>query len=326
MSQQEHEQNQEQEHDQEQTQVCEQVQDQGQGNRRRRRGRRRQRRGGKIRSMLPLILSLALLVLGAGIFFYPAISNFIADLSHREMITSHANMVSSLDEETLEEEWQKAIEYNENLMGDPVHDPFIPGSGYAIPDNYQDVLALDDVMCTLEIPKIGLSLPVYHGTSEEVLAKGIGHMEVTALPIGGLNRHTVLTGHRGLPSAELFTRLDEMEIGDHFYIHVLDEVHAYQVDQITTVEPDELENLVAEADKDLVTLVTCTPYAVNTHRLLVRGTRVEYDPEVEQQEDEVTLRTLDFTYLWYYIPGAVVGVGLIVGIVVWRRRKKRREG
>ena len=272
--------------------------------------RQRERKGAKV----PLILSLALLVLGAGIFFYPAISNFIADLSHREIITSHANMVNSLDEATLEEEWQKAIEYNENLMGDPVHDPFIPGSGYAIPDNYQDVLALDDVMCTLEIPKISLSLPVYHGTSEEVLTKGIGHMEVTALPIGGLNRHTVLTGHRGLPSAELFTRLDEMEIGDHFYIHVLDEVHAYQVDQITTVEPDELENLVAEADKDLVTLVTCTPYAV------------EYDPEMEQQEDEVTLRTLEFTYLWYYIPGAVVGVGLIVGIVVWRRRKKRREG
>lgn len=276
-------------------------------------------------SKLPLILALVLVLLGAGIFFYPAISNFIADQSHRQIITSHANMISSLDEETLAEEWEKAEEYNENLMGDPVHDPFIPGSGYAIPENYEQVLALDDVMCTLEIPKIDLSLPVYHGTSEEVLAKGVGHMEVTALPIGGLNRHTVLTGHRGLPSAELFTRLDELEIGDYFYIHVLDEVHAYQVDQITTVEPDELENLVAEPDKDLVTLVTCTPYAVNTHRLLVRGTRVEYDPEMEQQEDEVTLRALDYTYLWYYIPGAVVGVGLIVGIVVWRRRKKRRE-
>ena len=111
--------------------------------------RQRERKGAKV----PLILAMALLVLGAGIFFYPAISNFIADLSHREIITSHANMVNSLDEETLEEEWQKAIEYNENLMGDPVHDPFIPGSGYAIPDNYQDVLALDDVMCTLEIPR-----------------------------------------------------------------------------------------------------------------------------------------------------------------------------
>lgn len=289
------------------------------------RPRETNRRERRKSSKLPLILALVLVLLGAGIFFYPAISNFIADQSHRQIITSHANMISSLDEETLAEEWEKAEEYNENLMGDPVHDPFVPGSGYAIPKNYEQVLALDDVMCTLEIPKIDLSLPVYHGTSEEVLAKGVGHMEVTALPIGGLNRHTVLTGHRGLPSAELFTRLDELEIGDYFYIHVLDEVHAYQVDQITTVEPDELENLVAEPDKDLVTLVTCTPYAVNTHRLLVRGTRVEYDPEMEQQEDEVTLRALDYTYLWYYIPGAVVGVGLIVGIVVWRRRKKRRE-
>lgn len=285
----------------------------------------RESEGKRKGSKLPLILALILVLAGAGIFLYPAVSNLIADLSHRQVITSHANLVSSLDEETLAEEWKKAEEYNENLMGDPVHDPFIPGSGYAIPDNYDQVLALDDVMCTLEIPKINLSLPVYHGSSEEVLAKGVGHMEVTALPIGGLNRHSVLTGHRGLPSAELFTRLDELEVGDHFYIHVLDEVHAYEVDQITVVEPDELENLVAVPDRDLITLVTCTPYAVNTHRLLVRGTRVEYDPETEQQEDEVSMRALDFSYLWYYIPGGLAGVAVIVGIVVWRRRKKRHE-
>lgn len=285
----------------------------------------RESEGKRKGSKLPLILALVLVLVGAGIFLYPAVSNLIADLSHRQVITSHANLVSSLDEETLAEEWKKAEEYNENLMGDPVHDPFIPGSGYAIPDNYDQVLALDDVMCTLEIPKINLSLPVYHGSSEEVLAKGVGHMEVTALPIGGLNRHSVLTGHRGLPSAELFTRLDELEVGDHFYIHVLDEVHAYEVDQITVVEPDELENLVAVPGRDLITLVTCTPYAVNTHRLLVRGTRVEYDPETEQQEDEVSMRALDFAYLWYYIPGGLAGVAVIVGIVVWRRRKKRHE-
>lgn len=286
----------------------------------------RESEGKRKGSKLPLILALILVLAGAGIFLYPAVSNLIADLSHRQVITSHANLVSSLDEETLAEEWKKAEEYNENLMGDPVHDPFIPGSGYAIPDNYDQVLALDEVMCTLEIPKINLSLPVYHGSSEEVLAKGVGHMEVTALPIGGLNRHAVLTGHRGLPSAELFTRLDELEVGDHFYIHVLDEVHAYEVDQITVVEPDELENLVAVPDRDLITLVTCTPYAVNTHRLLVRGTRVEYDPETEKQEDEVSMRALDFSYLWYYIPGGLAGVAVIVGIVVWRRRKKRHEG
>ncbi|WP_143482999.1 class C sortase, partial [Pseudoflavonifractor sp. An85] len=238
---------------------------------------------------LPLILAALLIFGGAGVFFYPAVSNFIADQSHREIITTHANLISATDPEILEQEWQEAEIYNESLMGDPVHDPFVPGSGYAIPDNYAQTLDLDEVMCTLEIPKIDLSLPVYHGTSEEVLAKGIGHLEVTALPIGGLNRHAVLTGHRGLPSSELFTRLDEVEVGDIFYIHVLDEVHAYQVDQITTVEPDELENLVAEPDKDLVTLVTCTPYAVNSHRLLVRGVRVAYEPEEDPQpENEVT--------------------------------------
>lgn len=274
-------------------------------------------------SVLPLILAVLLILVGAGIFFYPAVSNFIADQSHREIITSHANLISAMDPEVLEREWQEAEIYNENLMGDPVHDPFVPGSGYAIPDNYDQTLDLDEVMCTLEIPKIGLSLPVYHGTSSEVLEKGVGHLEVTALPIGGPNRHAVLTGHRGLPSAELFTRLDELEIGDYFYIHVLDEVHAYQVDQITTVEPDELENLVTEADKDLVTLVTCTPYGVNSHRLLVRGTRVEYDPETEQMEDEVTIRPLDFSYMRDYIPGGIAGVAVIAAVVVWRRRKKR---
>lgn len=273
---------------------------------------------------LPLILAALLILGGAGVFFYPAVSNFIADQSHREIITTHANLISNLDPEILEQEWQEAEIYNESLMGDPVHDPFVPGSGYAIPDNYAQTLDLDEVMCTLEIPKIDLSLPVYHGTSEEVLAKGIGHLEVTALPIGGLNRHAVLTGHRGLPSSELFTRLDEVEVGDIFYIHVLDEVHAYQVDQITTVEPDELENLVAEPDKDLVTLVTCTPYAVNSHRLLVRGVRVAYEPEEEGPENEVTIRPLDFSYLWYYIPGGIAGVALLAVIVV-RRRKKRNE-
>lgn len=274
---------------------------------------------------LPLILAALLILGGAGVFFYPAVSNFIADQSHREIITTHANLISTTDPEILEQEWQEAEIYNESLMGDPVHDPFVPGSGYAIPDNYAQTLDLDEVMCTLEIPKIDLSLPVYHGTSEEVLAKGIGHLEVTALPIGGLNRHAVLTGHRGLPSSELFTRLDEVEVGDIFYIYVLDEVHAYQVDQITTVEPDELENLVAEPDKDLVTLVTCTPYAVNSHRLLVRGVRVAYEPEEDPQpENEVTIRPLDFSYLWYYIPGGIAGVALLAAIVV-RRRKKRNE-
>lgn len=274
---------------------------------------------------LPLILAALLILGGAGVFFYPAVSNFIADQSHREIITTHANLISTTDPEILEQEWQEAEIYNESLMGDPVHDPFVPGSGYAIPDNYAQTLDLDEVMCTLEIPKIDLSLPVYHGTSEEVLAKGIGHLEVTALPIGGLNRHAVLTGHRGLPSSELFTRLDEVEVGDIFYIYVLDEVHAYQVDQITTVEPDELENLVAEPDKDLVTLVTCTPYAVNSHRLLVRGVRVAYEPEEDPQpENEVTIRPLDFSYLWYYIPGGIAGVALLA-VVVARRRKKRNE-
>jgi len=142
-------------------------------------------------------------------------------------------------------------------------------------------------MCYLEIPKLDLNLPVYHGTSEEVLRKGVGHLEMTALPIGGKNRRTVLTGHRGLPRAELFTRLDEMKLGDEIYIHILDETHAYKVKEIKTVEPEELQNLTITPDgEDLVTLVTCTPYGVNTHRLLVTGERTEYVKKEEKEHQQ----------------------------------------
>ena len=179
------------------------------------------------------------------------------------MIRSYQAAVDESNRQKLEEEWQKAEEYNENLAGDPVHDPFVMGSGYVLPDNYEEVLNLngDGVMGYLEIPRIDVELPIYHGTSEEVLEKGAGHLEATALPIGGKNRHPVISAHRGLPSAELFTRLDEMEIGDWFYLSVLDETLAYEVDKITVIEPEELEFLTPEENRDLLTLLTCTPMA-----------------------------------------------------------------
>lgn len=276
--------------------------------------------------ILPLLAGTFLL-LGAVVFFYPVVSNYLAEQNHQEMITAHAQAVEQASSEEIQKQWEEAIAYNENLAGDPVHDPFVWGSGYVLPDNYEDVLNLDEVMCTLEIPKIDLSLPVYHGTSEEVLERGVGHLETTALPIGGENRHSVLTGHRGLPSAELFTRLDELEIGDMFYIHVLDEVHAYEVDSIQTVEPDELEMLVPEEGKDLITLVTCTPYAVNSHRLLVRGTRVPYEEEKVEQEVIVNDTEEASPILWFYIIGIGIGA-VIVGIVIWflfRRKRGRHE-
>ena len=287
-----------------------------------------------------LIWGVAILsiLLGVGIFLYPFISNFFAEISQNKVIDVYKATVEDTSKEEIEAEWEEARIYNENLSGDPVHDPFIVGSGYAVPDNYDEVLNLDEAMCYVEIPKLDLKLPVYHGTSEEVLRKGVGHLEMTALPIGGKNRRTVLTGHRGLPRAELFTRLDEMEFGDEIYIHVLDETHAYKVTEIETVEPEKLQDLTITPDgEDLVTLVTCTPYGVNTHRLLVTGERTEYVPKEEKEDTTASL--LRRLMPWkYYIIGIAVVIGVFAtgkitmtilryrkyGKLRRRRRRKRR--
>lgn len=280
----------------------------------------------------PLLLLAPLLIfaVGAGIFLYPAISNFLAERGQQDTIRTYHAKVQTMNQEEIDAAWEEAQIYNENLAGDPVHDPFVMGSGYVLPDNYEDVLNIegDGVMGEIEIPKIDVDLPVYHGTSEEVLEKGAGHLEMTALPIGGKNRHPVISAHRGLPSAELFTRLDEMEIGDEFYIHVLDETLAYEVDQIEVIEPEELSLLQPEEDKDLVTLLTCTPYAVNTHRLLVRGTRVPY--EETTPEDTVTTVEHENTWLNDYLYAILAGLSILAligtgtGVYLHRKRKQRR--
>lgn len=266
----------------------------------------------QLRSIAPIAAALTLFLGGAAVFCYPAISNYLNQKNQTRVVQHYEQTVTALDDALLAEEWAKAEEYNENLAGDPVHDPFVPGSGYALPDNYLDVLNIDGVMGRITIPKIGVDLPIYHGTDAETLEKGVGHIESTSLPIGGEYRHAVLTGHRGLPSAELFTRLDELEPGDQFYLHVLDATLAYQVDQILTVEPQELETLVAEPGQDYVTLVTCTPYGINTHRMLVRGTRIPYVPEAEQSTQATAAHLLGGeTTTRYFLIGILFGIGLL---------------
>lgn len=285
------------------------------------------------RSKVPVAAALLLFVAGAAVFCYPAVSSWLADKNQAQVVQTYEQTISAEDQASLDEQWALAEEYNETLAGDPVHDPFVPGSGYALPDNYLQVLNTDGIMGRLTIPKIGVDLPIYHGSSEESLQKGVGHIESTSLPIGGEYRHAVLTGHRGLPNAELFTRLDELTEGDTFYIHVLDRTLAYQVDQITTVEPDELENLRAEPGQDYVTLVTCTPYGVNTHRLLVRGTRVPYTPGEEETAADAapTVSVLGGrTNTRYFFLGAFFGLVallelLLVGWAVRRIRQLLRQ-
>lgn len=208
----------------------------------------------------------------------------------------------------------------------------MPGSGFALPQNYLECLNIngDGVMGYIEIPRIDVRLPIYHGSSEEVLQQGVGHIESTALPIGGDYTHAVLTGHRGLPSAKLFTDLDRLEIGDQFYIHVLDEVLAYEIDEINTVLPDQLQELQPIEGRDLVTLVTCTPYGVNTHRMLVRGTRVPYIPEEadEYRQTAGLVSVFGVDIRMQYLGAAVGGVVLIVIliIVLLARRRRRKKG
>ncbi len=274
----------------------------------------------------PLAAGL-LFLLGAAVFFYPTASNYLAEKNQAQVIQTYEDVLGEADEARIAAEWEKAEEYNENLAGDPVHDPFVPGSGYALPENYLDVLNLGGVMAYIEIPKISVYLPIYHGTSEEVLEKGVGHIESTSLPIGGTYRHAVLTGHRGLPSAELFTNLDKLKKGDYFYIHVLDQILAYQVDQIKTVEPKELEDLVTVKGKDYVTLVTCTPYAVNTHRLLVRGVRTDYIPP-EETGSAANLQLLGLNIHLYY-KGILIGLALLAAgyllIALYKKKIKRNH-
>ena len=268
--------------------------------------------------LVPVMVFLA----GAGIFLYPAISNYFAAENQAQIIHTYRSAVENSDPVILEEEWEKAEEYNENLVGDPVHDPFVPGSGFAVPDNYEEVLNIngDGVMGYVEIPDIDVYLPIYHGTEEDVLEKGAGHLSMTTLPIGGEYRHSVISAHRGLPSAELFTRLDEMEIGDVFYIHVLDETLTYEVDMIETILPEELSHLGAEEGKDYVTLLTCTPYAVNTHRLLVRGSRIETsEAYVPGDSEEYVGRNL--SWVGIYIGAILLGIVLLVLLcVLWRKK------
>lgn len=272
------------------------------------------------------VAPIMVFLIGAGIFLYPFVANQIALYRQSKEITVYETAVSAADKAELEQQREEAEKYNDNLSGDPVHDPFVLNSGYVLPENYLNVLNLsgDGVMCYIEIPKISVNLPVYHGTDEEVLQKGAGHIEGTALPVGGEYRHSILCAHRGLPSAELFSRLDEIGVGDLFYIHVLGEVHAYKVDQVEVVLPEEINSYLApEAGKDQITLMTCTPYGVNTHRILVRGTRTEYVPE----EKELIRDEKEEKMVWIALAAGIIlcaGGGYIC-LRYFRRKKKGKR-
>lgn len=246
---------------------------------------------------------------GLGIFLYPTISNWLATRAHYSEISSYDKKIKALQKKEVERREKEAAEYNKQVQtsAKTFTDPFSEKkSNYQA---YADVLNLGDVMGYIEISKINIKLPIYQGTSEEVLGRGIGHLDFSSLPVGGESTHTILTGHRGLPSAKLFTDLDKLSKGDLFYIHSLDKVLAYKVDQIKVVLPHETDDLQIVQKKDYTTLITCTPYGVNTNRLLVRGVRVELN---EKEKQKVSTEIVIFNKWTVIVPILLLCVFLVV--------------
>lgn len=225
-----------------------------------------------MKNKLTTFLLFLVFLAGLSLLLYPTVSDYWNSFTQSRAIASYAEEVASMDEEQYAELWDAAAKYNASLLDR--HNAYLLSEEQKT--EYEELLNLagNGVMGYVEIPSIGCSLPIYHGTSESVLQIAVGHLEWTSLPVGGLSTHCVISGHRGLPSAKLFTNLDELAEGDIFMLRVLNEILTYEVDKISIVDPDETEKLLIEADKDYCTMVTCTPYGINTHRLLVRGHRI----------------------------------------------------
>ena len=239
------------------------------------------------------------MVCGTIIFLYPTISNYINSKKQIEVIAQYKEKVSEIDEETLNIEHEKAKKYNENLNRKK-----LTNYDSKITSLYENILnfSQNGIMAYIEIPKISTYLPIYHNTLDEKMKKGIGHIKNTSLPIGGKSTHSVLTGHTGISKAKLFTRLNELEVNDNFYIHVLERKLTYKIYNKKVVLPTELEDLQIVEGSDLITLVTCTPYGINTHRLLVQGERVEEKEYLEQtNEEDIKLKKLTEKYKKIFI-------------------------
>ena len=218
------------------------------------------------------IIMIIFFFIGLLTLFYPSLSNYYNEKKQSRMISNYENIINGNNFIDFKKEKESAINYNIALS--KIKEPLL---NYDRLNNYYDLLNInkDGMMGYITIEKIKVELPIYHGTSNEVLNSSVGHIEGSSLPIGGLTTHSVLSAHRGLPSAKLFTNLDRLEIGDTFKITILDEVLTYQVDKIVIVKPNNRDNIKIEENKDYITLLTCTPYGINTHRLLVRGVRIE---------------------------------------------------
>lgn len=274
-----------------------------------------------MKTKLMRILIILIFILGLGILLYPIVSNLFMSVFQTTAIQEYNYTVEQMEQERIEEILSEARVYNKQFKNTIVVDPFSQEAENNVNSEYNEVLNIDGTMGYIEIPKIEVNLPIFHGVSEEVLKRGVGHIETTPLPIGGEGNHSVLSAHRGLPSAKLFTDLDKLEIGDIFTIKMLTEILVYEIDQIKVVEPTDTQYLQSEYGEDYITLITCTPYAVNTHRLLVRGKRIDTDKYLATiNNNELDNEKESSNYLFILI--IVVFVILIV-VFIFKKLKGR---
>lgn len=272
----------------------------------------------KTGSPITLLLILILLA-GISLLLYPTVSDYWNSFHQSRAIASYAEQVANIDDAQYEELWDAARDYNQSLLHHP--------NDFILSDEQQEIYKslLDfggnGIMGYIEIPMIDVMLPIYHGTEESVLQIAVGHLDWTSLPVGGAGSHCVLSGHRGLPSARLFTDLDKLKVGDVFMLHVLNEILTYEIDQILIVEPQDTDPLLIEPGKDLCTMITCTPYGINSHRMLVRGHRIE-----SQEEPKDIRITADAVRIEPLMVAPIVAVPILLVLLIILLLPKQKKG
>ncbi|MDR1017787.1 MAG: class C sortase [Lachnospiraceae bacterium] len=278
----------------------------------------------KTKKIIYIVTTILVFIIGFTILFLPTIRNIINERRSSYAINNYDKKYKNLSSEKIKQEWKLAKDYNKNLKLSSFSDPFEKSDRVNL-KKYNQVLNLtgDGMMGHIEIPKINVHLPIYHGTDKKALLKGVGHLEESHLPIGGKGTHAVLTGHTGMEAAKYFTDLTNLKQGDKFYIKVLDETHAYEISQIKKVLPDQVNDLVPVSDKDLVTLVTCTPYGINSHRLLVTGERVPLSEKDLSENNRKNTSLLSKEMM--IVAALVILVVSVLIIVIWRKRRNKRK-
>ena len=263
------------------------------------------------------ICAAVLFLTALGLTLYPLISNYVTQKYASEIQTAYQELIQQTDDSVLQEAKQRAVSYNLAITPGTA-DAYSEESLSSAAENYDNQLDIagNGIMGYVEIPKIQVNLPIYHGTDAEVLDRGVGHLLGSSLPVGGENTHTILSGHSGMASQKMFTDLEQLTQGDVFYLNVLNETLAYQVTEINTVLPYETDLLGIVPGEDLCTLVTCTPYGINTHRLLVRGSRIPYEEALTLEEQSVAVEMVESTWEQNYAKGIIIGVVIALLLIL----------